>query len=196
MDIEEFAFDSLFRKAWEIVASLLSDRLDRSTISFLSVPKILLLRQTCKTVPRAHKATDSLHVSRLPISHPLDRKLSSDPKKRKCSEWLPKGTIFTGVRLNADPESEAGIAGLDDNGTLHKIRSIDTDLCPVNITGDKTDERTYLDNVGDTQHDHCLQVVFTPTTILIICALSITLYDCTFTRIATYSFGWSDNYWS
>ncbi len=31
-------------------------------------------------------------------------------RMRKCSEWLPKGTIFTGVRLNADPESEAGIA--------------------------------------------------------------------------------------
>ncbi|PBK86138.1 hypothetical protein ARMGADRAFT_1086891 [Armillaria gallica] len=113
-----------------------------------------------------------------------------------CIQANLVGTIFTGVRLNADPESEAGVAGLDDNGTLQKIRSIDTDLCPVNITGDKTDERTDLDDVGDTQHDHCLQVVFAPTTILIICALSITLYDCTFTRIATYSFGWSQTHLS
>lgn len=28
----------------------------------------------------------------------------------KWSEWSPKGTLFTGVKLNADPESEASVA--------------------------------------------------------------------------------------
>ncbi len=31
-------------------------------------------------------------------------------RQQKCSEWSPKGAIFTGVKLNADPESEAGVA--------------------------------------------------------------------------------------
>ncbi|PBK86052.1 hypothetical protein ARMGADRAFT_1086815 [Armillaria gallica] len=154
------------------------------TIAFLSVPDILLRQQ------------------------------------QKCSEWSPKGAIFTGVKLNADPESEAGVAVslsqrivllcLDDDGTLHEIRSIDTDLRPVTLSGDvialdddvsqmliynwKTHEHAYLDDVGDTQHDHCLQVVFTPTAILIVRPRSITVYNAPPlpTPIAMHSFGWVD----
>ncbi|KAK0433876.1 hypothetical protein EV421DRAFT_1993927 [Armillaria borealis] len=135
-----------------------------------------------------------------------------------CLEWSPKGAILTGAKLNADPRSEFGVVvsllqrivllRLDDNSTLHEIRSIDTDLRPVSITGDvialdndasktvmydwRTDQRAYLDDVGDTQHNHCLRVVFTPATILIVRSRSITLHDSTFTRIATHCFGWVD----
>ncbi|KAK0433867.1 hypothetical protein EV421DRAFT_2023269 [Armillaria borealis] len=49
------------------------------------------------------------------------------------SEWSPKGAIFAGVKLNADPGSEAGVAV---SLSLHEIRSVDIDLCPVSITGD------------------------------------------------------------
>ncbi len=31
-------------------------------------------------------------------------------RQRKRSEWSPKGAIFIGVKLNVDPESEAGVA--------------------------------------------------------------------------------------
>ncbi|PBK86041.1 hypothetical protein ARMGADRAFT_1169269 [Armillaria gallica] len=141
-------------------------------------------------------------------------------RQQKCSEWSPKGAMFTGVKLNVDPESEAGVVvslsqrivllRLDDDGTLHKIRSVETDLRPVNITGDvialsddvsktviynwMTDEHAYLDDVDDAQHDHCLQVVFTPPTILVVRARSITVDTAPPhpTRIATHSFGWVD----
>ncbi|KAK0237376.1 hypothetical protein EDD85DRAFT_953376 [Armillaria nabsnona] len=60
-----------------------------------------------------------------------------------ATKLLPKGTIFTGMKLNADPESETARAVtdnrspyLDDDGTLHEIRSVEIDLRPVNITGD------------------------------------------------------------
>ncbi|PBK61094.1 hypothetical protein ARMSODRAFT_1089932 [Armillaria solidipes] len=142
-------------------------------------------------------------------------------RQQKCSEWSSKGAVFTGVKLNADPESEASVAvslsqrivllRLDD-GILHEIRSVETDLRPVNITGDvialsddadvsktliynwKTDECAHLDDVGDNQHDHCLQVVFSPTTILVVCARSIALYTSPAqpTSISTHSFGWVD----
>ncbi|PBK86062.1 hypothetical protein ARMGADRAFT_1128146 [Armillaria gallica] len=96
---------------------------------------------------------------------------------------------------------------LDDNGTLDEICSIDTDLHAVNITGDiiavnhdvsqtviynwKTDESSHLNDVGDSQHDHYLQVVFTLPT-LVVRVSSITLYTSTFTRISTRSFDWID----
>ncbi|KAK0237338.1 hypothetical protein EDD85DRAFT_728926, partial [Armillaria nabsnona] len=96
----------------------------------------------------------------------------------------------------------------DNHGILDEILSIKTDLRAVTLSGDvivldddvsqtmiynwNTNERAYLDDVGDTQHDHCLQVVFTPSTILVVRACSITLYDSTFTPIATHSFGWVD----
>ncbi len=99
---------------------------------------------------------------------------------------------------------------LNDTGTLHEIHSIDTDFRPVTLSGDvialdddisqmviynwKTEERAYLDDVRHTQHDHCIQVVFTPSTILIVRARSTTLYTGlpSPTRIATHSFGWVD----
>ncbi|KAK0189350.1 hypothetical protein F5146DRAFT_981902 [Armillaria mellea] len=138
--------------------------------------------------------------------------------QRKCSEWSPKGAIFTRVKLNTKAECEASVAvslsqrivllRLDDNGTLHDIGSIETGLRAVTLSGDvialdddvsrtlvynwKTDERAHLNDVGDTQHDHCLQVVFTPTAMLVIRARSISLYDSALTRIATHSFGWVD----
>ncbi|KAK0237330.1 hypothetical protein EDD85DRAFT_1008477 [Armillaria nabsnona] len=98
---------------------------------------------------------------------------------------------------------------LDDNGTLDEICSIDTDLHAVNITGDiialnhdvsqtviynwKTDESSHLNDVGDSQHDHYLQVVFAPPT-LVVRAGSIALYTSTstFTRISIHSFDWID----
>ncbi|PBK61084.1 hypothetical protein ARMSODRAFT_1089930 [Armillaria solidipes] len=109
------------------------------------------------------------------------------------------GAIFTGVELNVDPESEAAVAvslsqrivllRLDDDGSLHEIRSIDTDLHPVTLSGDvialddnvsqtliynwKTDERARLDGVDDAQHDHCLQVIFTSSTVLVVRTHSI-----------------------
>ncbi|PBK58581.1 hypothetical protein ARMSODRAFT_983738 [Armillaria solidipes] len=132
-------------------------------------------------------------MSCLPARVLLVRRLSSNPEERdehKCSGWSPKGAMFTGVKLNADKESEAGVVmslsqiivllRLVDNGSLHEIRSIKADLHPVNITDNwKTDERAYLNDVGDNLHDHYLQVVFTPTTILVICARSIILYAST-----------------
>ncbi|PBK61097.1 hypothetical protein ARMSODRAFT_897248 [Armillaria solidipes] len=257
------------------------------TISFLSIPDILLLRQTCKRLhaltrlrivwtnafkldivlndyPFPLDDTDLEHrtrhayrlASRWLANSPLTPKSETTfigspvseikfvpgrrhkwvltvskgiwsvltiwdiTRQQKCSEWSPKGAIFTEVKLNADPESEASVAvslsqrivllRLDDDGFLHEIRSIDTDLRPVSITGDvialdddasktliynwKTEERAYLDDVGNNQHDHCLQVVFTSTTILVVRARSITLYTGPPlpTRIATHSFGWVD----
>ncbi|KAK0421762.1 hypothetical protein EV421DRAFT_1915386 [Armillaria borealis] len=142
----------------------------------------------------------------------------SEIKFQKCSEWSPEGAIFTGVKLNMDPESEAGVAVslsqrivlicLDDNGFLHEIRSVNTDLRPLSMTGDimaldddvsktliynwRTAESADLGDVGDTQYDHCLQVTFTPPTILVVRARCITLYTSTFTCISIQSFGWVD----
>ncbi|KAK0443445.1 uncharacterized protein EV420DRAFT_1025373 [Desarmillaria tabescens] len=124
-------------------------------------------------------------------------------RRHKCSEWSPRGVPFTGVRLNTDTESEASIAvaldgsqriallHLDDDGTLREIHSFDIDLHLVTLTGDimalsddlsktliynwRTDERAYLDE-GDMQHGHCIQVIFTALTILVIRARSINLY--------------------
>ncbi|PBK61053.1 hypothetical protein ARMSODRAFT_1065472 [Armillaria solidipes] len=280
-------------KAWEIVTSVFSHRLDRPilswldmtsmdstlcdlpddvliyTITFLSVPDIFLLRQTCKRFSALTRLwhilwTSTFKVDIVSNNYPFtlndanlehrtrqayrraSRWLADSPLTpksettfigspvseinvgiwsvltnmgyrgwAKCSEWSPNGAIFTGVKLNADPESEAGIAvslsqrivllRLDDDGTLDEIRSIDSDLCPVNITGDrddvskmliynwKTEERAYLDDVGDSQHDNCLEVVFTPSNILVVRARSITLYGIALTRIDTHSFGWDDS---
>ncbi|KAK0433852.1 hypothetical protein EV421DRAFT_1741252 [Armillaria borealis] len=126
--------------------------------------------------------------------------------QQKYSEWSPKGAIFTGVKLNADSDSEASVAvtlefvllRLDNHGILHEIRTMDTDLRPTTLSGDvialddNTGKCAHLDGVGDAQHDHCLQPVFISPTILVVRARSITLYDSTFTRIATHSFGWVD----
>ncbi|KAK0229418.1 hypothetical protein EDD85DRAFT_128482 [Armillaria nabsnona] len=97
-----------------------------------------------------------------------------------CSEWSSKGATLTEIAINADPESEASIAvllfsigivllNLDDNGTLHEIRTIDMNLRPVALTSDimaltddllktviynwKTNERAYLDEGGGSHHN-------------------------------------------
>ncbi|KAK0237380.1 hypothetical protein EDD85DRAFT_1008574, partial [Armillaria nabsnona] len=89
--------------------------------------------------------------------------------------------------------SQRIVLRLGDNRTLHKIRSFDSDLRRVTLSGAviapndgasktlvynwKTDEHAYLDDVGDTQHGHCFQVGFTLTTILVVARpRSITLY--------------------
>ncbi|SJL17320.1 uncharacterized protein ARMOST_20869 [Armillaria ostoyae] len=94
------------------------------TIAFLSIPDILRLRQGIWSVLTIWDIA----------------------RKHKCSGWSPKGAMFTGVKLNVDKESEAGVVvslsqiivllRLVDNGSLHEIRSIKADLHPVNITGD------------------------------------------------------------
>ncbi|KAK0445681.1 uncharacterized protein EV420DRAFT_1648396 [Desarmillaria tabescens] len=142
----------------------------------------------------------------------------------KSSEWSPRGALFTGVKLNTDTESETSMAvaldgivllHLDDDGRLHEIRSFDIDFRPVTLTGDivalsdnfsktliynwKNNERAYLDEGGDMQYDHCIQIVFTSPTILVIHARSINLYFTipflhgqTHSPIASHSFGWVD----
>ncbi|PBK86127.1 hypothetical protein ARMGADRAFT_1066728 [Armillaria gallica] len=142
----------------------------------------------------------------------------SEIKFQECSEWSLNDAIFTGVKLKMEAESETSVAVslivllcLDINGTPHEIHSVETDLRPlVGITGDiialdddasetlisniKTEEQALLDDVGDTQHEHCLQVVFNPTTTLVVRAHSITLYTGPPlpTCIATHCYGWFD----
>ncbi|KAG7441270.1 uncharacterized protein BT62DRAFT_974991 [Guyanagaster necrorhizus] len=267
--------------------TLLADDVLIYTIAYLSVPDILLLRQTCKLFnaltrlpivwTNAHKLDilsndypfpldDSdleqrtRHAYRLASRWLADSALSPKSETtftgspvseikfvsgrqhkwlltvskviwsvlmvwdiargQKCSEWSPKGAIFTGVSLNDDAESEASLAvsfayvyrsqkiillRLDDAGTLHEIGSIDIDLRPVNLTGDvlaltddtsvtlihnwKTGEQTYL----DTPPDHCIQIVLTPPTVLVVRARSIALYALpSSTPLSTHSFGWVD----
>ncbi|KAK0443425.1 uncharacterized protein EV420DRAFT_1723987 [Desarmillaria tabescens] len=145
----------------------------------------------------------------------------------KSSEWSPRGALFTGVKLNVDTESETSMAvaldgsqrivllHLDNDGRLHEIRSFDIDFRPVTLTGDivalsdnfsktliynwKNNEQAYLDEGGDMQYDHCIQIVFTSPNILVICARSINLYfnipflhGQTHSPIASHSFGWVD----
>ncbi|PBK61063.1 hypothetical protein ARMSODRAFT_1089922 [Armillaria solidipes] len=117
-------------------------------------------------------------MSRLPTRVPLARRLFSNPERTSTPmDANPVhgdlvGAIFTGVKLNADPESEASMVvslsqrvllHLDNHGILHEIRSIDTDLRPAIIAlsddvsktviyNRKTEEHTHLDDVGDNQH--------------------------------------------
>ncbi|KAK0433873.1 hypothetical protein EV421DRAFT_1909780 [Armillaria borealis] len=242
------------------------------TIAFLSVPDILLLRQTCKWIhaltrlrvvwtnvfkldiisnnyPFALDDTDldhrTCHAYRLAsrwltLRSPLIPKsettfvgspgsglslpfgISPVTLQQKFSEWSLKGAMFTAVKLNADPESEASMAvslelrfctWMTMGFCMKFVSSIPiSDLRPVTINGDvialddgasktlvynwKTDKHAHLDDVGNTQHDHCLQVVFTPPIIdiLVVRARSITLYAAPPrpTRVATHSFGWDD----
>ncbi|KAK0433894.1 hypothetical protein EV421DRAFT_2039962 [Armillaria borealis] len=144
-------------------------------------------------------------------------------RQQKCSEWSWKDTILNGMTINADPESEACVAvsssqiivllHLNEAGTLHELLSIDIGLRAVTLTGDvialtdgisktviynwKTDERAYLDDGGGSHHNRCYEVVFTPSTILVVREHCIKLYTRprllhrqTLTPIATYSFGW------
>ncbi|PBK86163.1 hypothetical protein ARMGADRAFT_1169300 [Armillaria gallica] len=119
----------------------------------------------------------------------------------KCSEWSVKDAMFTGVMLNADPESEAGVAvslsqrvvllHLNNNEFLHEIHSFDTDLRAVCFTSDiiALDDDAPKTLIYNWRTE---ELVFTLNPILIIRARSTTLYDFTFTRIATHSFGWVD----
>ncbi|KAK0433878.1 hypothetical protein EV421DRAFT_1718159, partial [Armillaria borealis] len=134
----------------------------------------------------------------------------------KCSQWSPKGTIFTELKLNA--ESRLTYVGHRESfscawtTTGHWMRSVlltatsaqstslvtrdiislSDDVSKMLIYNWKTKERAYIDDVGDSQHDNCLEVVFTPSTILVVRARSITLYGISLTRIDTHSFGWVD----
>ncbi|KAK0229438.1 hypothetical protein EDD85DRAFT_1026461 [Armillaria nabsnona] len=113
------------------------------------------------------------------------------------------GATFTGVNLQTESESEASIAvtlsqrivllRLGDNRTPHEFCSVETealrdDISKTLIYNWKTGEHAHLDDVGDSQHNHCLQVVFTPPIILVLLARSITLYTSAFTCIATSTF--------
>ncbi|KAK0433888.1 hypothetical protein EV421DRAFT_1842504 [Armillaria borealis] len=142
-------------------------------------------------------------------------------RQQKCSEWSSNGAMLTGMTINADPESEASVAvsssqiivllHLDKAGTLHELRSIDIDLRAITLTGDvmaltdhisrtviynwKTDDRAYLDDGGRPGHDHCDQVVLTPSTILVVRISTISLYTRpplldgkTHTPVASHSF--------
>ncbi|KAK0437112.1 uncharacterized protein EV420DRAFT_1652235 [Desarmillaria tabescens] len=245
------------------------------TVTFLSIPDIILLRQTWKrfnVLTRLHIVwTNAFKLDILSKDYPVpidvtdleqrmhhayqlaSRWLASDsplmpaseisftgspvseikPGRQhkwllaghKCSVWSPRRALFTGVTLNTDTDSEASMAvtldgiallHLDDNGTLHEIRSFDIDLRPVTLTGDiiglsddfsktliynwKTDERAYLDEGGDMQYDHCIEIFFTAQTILVIRARSINLYTTppflhgqTHSPIASHSFSWIDS---
>ncbi|PBK86149.1 hypothetical protein ARMGADRAFT_1035867 [Armillaria gallica] len=112
---------------------------------------------------------------------------SSNPEE--CSEWSVEDAMFTGVKLNVDPKSEAGLA----------VSLFTSDIITLNDGPSKmlidnwmTEERPHLNDVSNTQPGHCLQVVFTLPTILVIRARSITLYNSMLTRITTHSFGWVD----
>ncbi|KAK0482996.1 hypothetical protein EDD18DRAFT_1432794 [Armillaria luteobubalina] len=74
--------------------------------------------------------------------------------QRKCCEWSPKGAIFRGVKLNTEPESEASVAV-----SLGDVIALDDDVSQTLMYNWKTDENARLNDVGDTQQDHCLQVV-------------------------------------
>ncbi|KAK0216411.1 hypothetical protein IW262DRAFT_1400068 [Armillaria fumosa] len=101
---------------------------------------------------------------------------------------------------------------LDDNGTLHEIHGIDKNLRPVTLTGAivalsddiskiviynwKTDECAYLDDGGGLDRNRCLEVVFTPSTILVINVSSMYLYirpsllhGQTLAPVSSHSFG-------
>ncbi|PBK61068.1 hypothetical protein ARMSODRAFT_1025975 [Armillaria solidipes] len=108
-------------------------------------------------------------------------------QQQKCSEWFPKDAIFTQVRLNADPGSEADVTVADNRAptsgqqqdparnlfrrrrpTPGDVIGLSEDISKTLIHNWKTNERAYLDDVGDTRHDYRLQVVFTPPTIFVV----------------------------
>ncbi|KAK0433887.1 hypothetical protein EV421DRAFT_1993963 [Armillaria borealis] len=95
----------------------------------------------------------------------------------------------------------------------YEIHTIDKNLRPVTLTGDvialtdsisktviynwKTDGRAYLDDGGGSHHNRCFEVIFTPSTILVVRKHCIKLYTRprllhrqTLTPTAAYSFGW------
>ncbi|PBK61058.1 hypothetical protein ARMSODRAFT_1065477 [Armillaria solidipes] len=62
-------------------------------------------------------------------------------QQQKCSEWSPKDVIVTGVKLNADPESEASVT------VSFPERRVD-DVSKMLIYNWKTNERADLDDEG------------------------------------------------
>ncbi|KAK0471214.1 hypothetical protein IW261DRAFT_905020 [Armillaria novae-zelandiae] len=85
------------------------------------------------------------------LSLPRTHSGSILPGGKSALHGLPEGATSNGVKLNAYPKSDATISAtvllcLDDDGTLHEIRSIDTDLRPVNIIAlsDHVDRRARL----------------------------------------------------
>ncbi|KAK0443451.1 uncharacterized protein EV420DRAFT_1649260 [Desarmillaria tabescens] len=97
------------------------------------------------------------------------------------------------ILLRQSPRTSIGRVALDGgscsciwttDGGCTKIRSFDIDFRPVTLTGDivalsdnfsktliynwKNNEQAYLDEGGDMQYDHCIQIVFTSPNILVI----------------------------
>ncbi|SJK99676.1 uncharacterized protein ARMOST_02987 [Armillaria ostoyae] len=137
------------------------------TIAFLYVPDVRLLRQI------VHQRFYALTMLRIVWKNTF-----------KLDIWSPRGIVFTGVD-SMEPDSEKSIAvpldgritllHLDDERTLHDIRSIDIKQRSVNdwrchspqrrCLPDtdlqlETDERTFLDDVGDSQLNSSIQVIF------------------------------------
>ncbi|KAK0434994.1 uncharacterized protein EV420DRAFT_1488274 [Desarmillaria tabescens] len=143
----------------------------------------------------------------------------------KCSEWSPKDEKpFTEIILNKDPESEVSIVvtldgseqilflHLNNNGTLHEIHDINVNFHPVSLNGDivafsddisktllynwKAEEWDYLNDRGDIQDNNCKHIIFSPTSIVIIHANTLSVYALpplfgqTNTPIMTNLFDW------
>ncbi|KAK0189329.1 hypothetical protein F5146DRAFT_623263, partial [Armillaria mellea] len=146
-------------------------------------------------------------------------------KKSSEWSWKDDG-FRSRIAVNADAQSEATLAvsshrpqgvvllHVDDNGILHEIHTIDMNLYPVTLTGDiialcdrhkefrtliynwKTSARAYLEFVDDINPSWCDDVVFAPSTILVVHTTSINLFRMpptldgrTIAPIATHSFG-------
>ncbi|KAK0434285.1 hypothetical protein EV421DRAFT_1740939 [Armillaria borealis] len=95
------------------------------TIAFLYVPDVRLLRQI------VHQRFYALTMLRIVWTNTF-----------KLDIWSPRGIVFTGVD-SMEPDSEKSIAPrritllhLDDERTLHDIRSINIKQRSVNLTGD------------------------------------------------------------
>ncbi|KAK0443438.1 uncharacterized protein EV420DRAFT_1724005 [Desarmillaria tabescens] len=134
--------------------------------------------------------------------------------KRHTVQW---GEAEHGYRVRGEHRCGVGwriaLLHLDDDGALHEIHSFDIDLHPVTLTGDiialidnfsktliynwKTDEQACLDEGGDMQYGHCIQVIFTALTVLVIRARSTNFYTTlpflhgqTHSPVTSHSFGW------
>lgn len=101
------------------------------------------------------------------------------------------------------------LLSLDGAGQLRSIREIPTTLRPISLSDtrlalcDDTHSTTIFDFSSDTAIrldsplvnvvDHCIDVVFTPTHVLVIRARSINLFEYpSCSLVATHSFGWVD----
>ncbi|SJL10799.1 uncharacterized protein ARMOST_14193 [Armillaria ostoyae] len=213
-------------------------------ITFLSVPDIIHFRQLADSplTPKREinflTGSSTLEIKFIPgrqnrwlltISAGTTSVLTiwDITRQQTCSEWFRDGAAINAFELNTDPESEASMAvflgrlqrlvllRLDNDGNLYEIHSINTDLHPVNLTGDlmalsddrsktvinnwKTGAHANLDDLSNSRPNCCFQVVFAPCTILVVRMFSVHLYAIppllgeTHTPIATHSFGWVNN---